>query len=51
MDSILKKEFEYFLAHQEELVKMYEGKFGVLVNSCVNSFFKQRSFRLIVSSV
>jgi len=23
----------------------------VLVNSCVNSFFKQRSFRLIVSSV
>jgi len=30
MDSILKKEFEYFLAHQEELVKMYEGKFVVI---------------------
>jgi hypothetical protein len=26
-------------------------QYGVLVNSCVNSFFKQRSFRLIVSSV
>ena len=30
MDSILKKEFEYFLGRQEELVKMYEGKFVVI---------------------
>lgn len=30
MDSILKKEFEYFLGHQDELVKKYEGRFVVI---------------------
>ncbi len=27
MDSPLRKEFEYYLAHQDEMVKKYKGKF------------------------
>ena len=34
-DSPLKKEFEYYLAHQSELVKQYEGKFIVIKNGTV----------------
>ncbi len=30
MDSPLKKEFEYYLAHQGELVEQYNGKFIVI---------------------
>lgn len=30
MESPLKKEFEYYLAHQDELVKKYNGKFIVI---------------------
>lgn len=29
---MLKEEFEYYLAHQEELVKQYRGKFLVIKN-------------------
>ena len=29
-DSPLKKEFEYYLAHQDELVKQYNGRFVVI---------------------
>ena len=30
MDSVLKKEFEYYLAHQEDYVRQYDGKVIVL---------------------
>jgi hypothetical protein len=30
MNSSLKKEFEYYLAHQDELVRQYNGKFIVI---------------------
>lgn len=29
-ESPLKREFDYYLAHQDELVKMYNGKFVVI---------------------
>ncbi len=32
MESPLKKEFEYYLAHQTELVEKYNGKFLVIKN-------------------
>jgi len=32
MDSPLKREFDYYLAHQDELVKQYNGKFVVIKN-------------------
>lgn len=32
MDSPLKKEFDYYLAHQAELVKQYNGKYVVIKN-------------------
>ncbi|MGH7703100.1 MAG: DUF5678 domain-containing protein [Gemmatimonadales bacterium] len=35
MDSPLKREFEYYLAHQDELVKEYNGKFVVIKNQGV----------------
>lgn len=37
--SPLKKEFEYYLAHQEELVRKYDGKFIVIRgNEVVGSY-------------
>lgn len=39
MDSPLKPEFEYFLAHKAELVKAYEGKFVVIKNQRVIGAF------------
>ena len=33
MESVLKKEFEYFLANQKELVDKYNGKF-VVIKDC-----------------
>lgn len=35
MESPLKKEFEYYLAHQGELVKKYNGQFVVIKNQAV----------------
>ena len=35
MDSPLKPEFEYFLAHQDELVKKYNGRFVVIKDQTV----------------
>lgn len=32
MSKILEKEFDYYLQHQEELVKSYNGKFIVIKN-------------------
>ncbi len=32
MDSPLKKEFEWYIAHQAELVEQYNGKFIVIKN-------------------
>jgi hypothetical protein len=32
MTSPLKKEFEYYIAHQDEIVKGYNGKFVVIKN-------------------
>lgn len=29
-DAVLKKEFEYYLAHQDELVKKYNGQYIVI---------------------
>ena len=37
--SILKEEFEYYLAHQEELVKQYKGKFIVIKGKNVVGVF------------
>lgn len=37
--SILKEEFEYYLAHQEELVKQYKGKFIVIKEKKVVGVF------------
>ncbi len=31
----LKKEFEYYLSHQDELVKKYNGKFIVIIDNAV----------------
>ena len=30
MDGLLKKEFEYYIAHQAELVRQYKGRFIVI---------------------
>lgn len=35
MDNKLQREFEYYLAHQEELLKRYNGRFIVLKNQQV----------------
>lgn len=35
MGAILKKEFQYFLAHHEELVKKYKGKYVVIKDDCI----------------
>lgn len=35
MDSPLKREFDYYLAHQEEMVNKYNGKFIVIKNQQV----------------
>ncbi len=35
MESPLKAEFEYYLAHQDELVKLYNGKVVVIKNLAV----------------
>jgi hypothetical protein len=35
MDGILKKEFDYYIAHQEEMVEKYNGKVIVLSNQKV----------------
>lgn len=34
-DSPLKREFEYYLAHQVELVQQYDGRFVVIKNQAV----------------
>ena len=33
MDSPLKREFEWYLAHQDEIVKQYDGRF-VVIKDC-----------------
>lgn len=38
--SALEKEFNYYLEHQEELVKKYNGKFIVIKNSDVIGVFE-----------
>ncbi len=35
MDKPLEKEFEYYLQHQDELIKKYNGKFIVIRNNAV----------------
>ena len=35
MDSPLKREFEYYLANQDDLVKKYNGQFVVIKNRAV----------------
>lgn len=35
----LKKEFQYYLDHQDELVKKYNGKYLVIKDASVNSAF------------
>ena len=32
MDTVLKDEFEFYLAHQDEMVKQYDGKVVVIKN-------------------
>jgi len=32
MNSVLREEFKYYLAHQDEFVKQYNGKFIVLMH-------------------
>lgn len=42
MDSPLKKEFDYYLAHQLELVRQYNGKFIVLKEQAVIGSFDDK---------
>ena len=35
MNSILKREFEFFLEHQDEFVRQYEGKFIVIKKQAI----------------
>jgi hypothetical protein len=42
MDSPLQKEFEYYLAHQAELVEKYNGKFVVIKNCAVVGVYDDR---------
>jgi hypothetical protein len=35
MESPLQREFDFYLAHQDELVKQYNGKFVVIKNQAV----------------
>ena len=39
MDKKLKKEFQYYIDHQEELVKKYKGKFIVIKDCSVIGVF------------
>lgn len=39
MDSPLMREFDYYLAHQDELVKKYKGKFIVIKDETVLGVF------------
>ena len=43
MDSPLKREFEYFLANQAELVKKYNGRFVVIKNQAVIGVFDDQA--------
>ncbi len=42
-DSPLKREFEYYLAHQTELVKKYNGKFVVIRDEKVIGAYDDQS--------
>ena len=35
MSDLLKKEFEYYLSHQPEMVEKYDGKFIAIKDGCV----------------
>ena len=39
MENILKKEFNYYLKHQDELVKKYNGKYIVIKGTNVLGFY------------
>jgi hypothetical protein len=39
MESALQKEFDYYLAHQQELVEKYDGKFIVIFEGKVLAAF------------
>jgi len=43
MDSPLKREFEYYLAHQDEFVKKYNGKFVVMKDQQVIGVFDDQA--------
>jgi len=43
MDSPLKREFEYYLAHQDEFVKKYNGKFVVIKDQQVIGVFDDQA--------
>lgn len=40
MDSVLKKEFEYYLKNQDELVKKYAGRYIVIKDETVIGDYK-----------
>jgi Family of unknown function (DUF5678) len=40
MDSTLKKEFEFYLKNQDELVKKYAGRYIVIKNDTVEGDYK-----------
>lgn len=43
MDSPLKSEFEWFLAHKADLLKKYDGKFVVIKNQTVLAAYDDRA--------
>lgn len=43
MESPLKPEFEYYLAHQAELVKEHDGKFVVIKNKKVIGVYDEQA--------
>lgn len=43
MESPLKREFDYYLAHQDELVKKYSGKFVVIKGQQVIGVFDDQA--------
>jgi Family of unknown function (DUF5678) len=47
MESLLKKEFEYYLANQDELVKQYNGKFVVIKDRKVIGNYDSQSTAIV----
>ena len=49
-DIALKKEFDYYVSHQDELVKKFNGKYVVINNEKITGVFNDENQAILESS-